>query len=133
MTVNKIELPSNRKFGLFFTLVFILASSYFYIKLNLTALIFFLTLSLLTLFVTLVKDELLDPFNKLWMRIGILIGMVVSPLVMGIIFITMFVPSSLAMKLLGRDELRLILTNKKTHWKNRDFDIDKSNSFKNQF
>ncbi|MDB0023843.1 SxtJ family membrane protein [Gammaproteobacteria bacterium] len=133
MNVNNIELPSNRKFGLFFTLVFMLASSYFYIKLNLIAVIFFLTLSLLTLFVTLVKDELLDPFNKLWMRIGILIGMVVSPLIMGIIFIMMFVPSSLLMKLLGRDELRLILKNKKTHWKNRDFDLDKSNSFKNQF
>ena len=133
MNIDNIELPSNRKFGLFFTLVFMLMSSYFYIKLNLTALIFFSTLSFLMLLVTLVKDELLDPFNKLWMRIGILIGMVVSPLIMGIIFIMMFVPSSLLMKLLGRDELRLILKNKKTHWKNRDFDLDKSNSFKNQF
>jgi hypothetical protein len=133
MNIDNIELPSNRKFGLFFTLVFMLTSSYFYIKLNLTALIFFSTLSCLMLLVTLVKDELLDPFNKLWMRIGILIGMVVSPLIMGIIFIIMFVPSSLVMKLFGRDELGLILKNKKTHWKNRDFDIDKFNSFKNQF
>ena len=93
----------------------------------------FLSLALLTFSITIVKDDLLYPFNKLWMRIGVLIGRVISPLVMGIIFFTMFVPSALLMKLFGRDELRLNFKNKKTHWKQRDFEIDKYNSFKNQF
>jgi hypothetical protein len=133
MDINNIELPSNKKFGLFFTIVFTIATIYSYTKLNTTAAIVFLILSLLTFFITIFKENVLSPFNKFWMRIGMIIGMVVSPLVMGIIFIVMFVPSSLLMKLFSRDELRLNFKSKKTHWKERDFDIDKSNSFKNQF
>ena len=133
MDNNNTDLPSNRKFGLFFTLVFLITAIYFYLKLNSNTQMVFLSLALLTFSITIVKDDLLYPFNKLWMRIGVLIGRVISPLVMGIIFFTMFVPSSLLMKLFGRDELRLNFKNKKTHWKQRDFEIDKYNSFKNQF
>jgi len=133
MDNNNVEIPSNRKFGLFFTLVFSIATFYFYIKVNSHALIVFLNLSLLTLFVTIIKDDILLPFNKLWMRIGIVIGTIISPFVMGIIFVILFVPLSLLMKLFGRDELRLDFINKKTHWKKRNPKVDKLNSFKNQF
>ena len=81
-----MQLPSNRKFGLFFTLVFILATIYFYIKFNSNASTVFLVLSLLMFFVTIVKDDLLLPLNKLWMEIGIMIGKIVSPVLMAIIF-----------------------------------------------
>ena len=132
-TNDNEHLPSNRKFGLFFTLVFAITSFYFYIIANTNALILFLILSFLIFTVTLIQDDLLLPFNKLWMKIGVFIGMIFSPFIMGIIFFIMLVPISLTMKFFGRDELRLNLINKKTYWKERAYETDEYNSFNNQF
>ena len=66
------------------------------------------------------------------MKFGILLGMIVSPIVMGLIFFGLFTPIAMLMRLFGRDELRLSLKKKKTHWINRkslkEFDL-----FKKQF
>tara|TARA_B100000780_G_C20923565_1_gene368008 strand:+ start:142 stop:528 length:387 start_codon:yes stop_codon:yes gene_type:complete len=128
-----MQLPSNRKFGLFFTLVFILATIYFYIKFNSNASTVFLVLSLLMFFVTIVKDDLLLPLNKLWMEIGIMIGKIVSPVLMAIIFFGMFMPLSIVMRIFGRDELRLNMKYRKSYWKEKVSVNPISESFKNQF
>tara|TARA_B100000767_G_C19660441_1_gene490721 strand:- start:343 stop:744 length:402 start_codon:yes stop_codon:yes gene_type:complete len=133
MDINKIQLPSNKKFGLFFTLVFSLVAIYFYTKLNFNALIVFSILSLLMLFITILKDDLLFPLNKLWMKVGILIGKIVSPVLMGIIFFGMFMPLSIGMMVFGRDELRLNMKIRKSYWKEKDLMNPISESFKNQF
>ena len=84
---------------------------------------------------TLVNPDVLLPLNRLWMRFGLLLGMIISPIVMGIIFFGLFTPMSLTMRLFRRDELRLRFKNKKTHWILRDFpDGDElSDSFKHQY
>tara|TARA_B100000787_G_scaffold169619_1_gene161393 strand:- start:3692 stop:4093 length:402 start_codon:yes stop_codon:yes gene_type:complete len=133
MDINNMQLPSNRKFGLFFTLVFILATIYFYIKFNSNASTVFLVLSLLMFFVTIVKDDLLLPLNKLWMEIGIMIGKIVSPVLMAIIFFGMFMPLSIVMRIFGRDELRLNMKYRKSYWKEKVSVNPISESFKNQF
>jgi len=52
------------------------------------------------------------------MKFGILLGMLVSPIIMGIIFFGIFTPLAIFMRFSGRDELRLHFK-KKTHWINR--------------
>ena len=132
MSDNSIQLPSNRKFGSFFCVVFGLAGFYFlFEESNWISLACFLT-SLLILIITLVKDELLLPFNKLWMRFGLLLGIIVSPIVLGIIFFGLFTPIAMLMRLSGRDELKLKFSRKASHWISRSEPI-KSGSFKNQF
>ena len=90
------------------------------------------TASLIFLFLTIVKDDILLPLNKLWMRFGFLIGMIVSPIILGIIFFGLFTPIALIMKLSGRDELKLKLKKKPNHWISRS-ELIKSESFKQQF
>ena len=132
MKFSEIELPSNRKFGIFFTFVFAVAAAYFYNSDIMTCAYLFSVTSLVFLAVTLVKDELLLPFNKLWMRFGLLLGIIVSPIVLGIIFFGLFMPIATIMRVSGRDELKLKFSRKASYWISRSEPI-KSDSFKNQF
>ena len=132
MKFSEIELPSNRKFGFFFTFVFAVTAAYFYNSTNMTWAYIFGAASLIFLVVTLVKDEILLPLNKLWMWFGLLLGIIVSPIVLGIISFGLFTPIAFVMRLSGRDELRLKFSNKASHWISRSEPI-KSESFKNQF
>jgi hypothetical protein len=132
MNLSEIELPSNRKFGFFFTAVFFIAAGYFWQKETTTTAYTFAAFSVLFFAIALIKADVLLPLNKLWMRFGLLLGMIVSPIVLGIIFFAMFTPIALLMRLARRDELRLRFKVKDTHWIKRDTSKH-SDSFKHQF
>ena len=132
MKFSEIELPSNRKFGFFFTFVFALAATYFYYSANVTWTYVFFAAAVVFLLLTLIKSDALLPLNKLWMRFGLLLGMIVSPIVLGVIFFGLFTPIAIFMRISGRDELRLKFAQKASHWISRDEPI-KSESFKQQF
>ena len=136
MKTSELELPTNKKFGFFFTAIFLIATTYFYINNASSSIVYTLSVVALSFLVaTLVNPDVLLPLNRLWMRFGLLLGMIISPIVMGIIFFGLFTPMSLTMRLFRRDELRLRFKNKKTHWILRDFpDGDElSDSFKHQY
>ena len=132
MKFSEVVLPSNRKFGFFFTFVFAVAAAYFYVKVSLTW--FYLLAAVATMFlvVTLAKADALLPLNKLWMRFGLLLSMIVSPIVFGVIFFGLFTPIALVMRISGRDELRLRSKPSNTLWIPRSHAIQ-AESFKNQF
>ena len=111
MNLSDIELPSNRKFGLFFTAIFLIAASYCYYVNSITWLYTFGVISLVLFLVTLIQADFLLPFNKLWMKFGLLLGMIVNPIVMGVIFFGIFTPVAIFTRFLGRDELRLKFKN----------------------
>lgn len=116
MKFDQIKLPSNKKFGFFFSFVFLIISIYFFYSINYIVGNLFLIIGLFFLIVTLLNAKLLLPLNKLWMRLGVLLGMIVSPIVLGIIFFGLFTPYSLVMKAMGRDVLSLNQKNKKSYW-----------------
>jgi hypothetical protein len=132
MKFSEIELPSNRKFGFFFTFVFAAVAAYFYYSANLSWAYVSIIAALIFLFITLIKSDYLLPLNKLWMRFGHLLGMIVSPIILGIIFFGLFTPIAMLMRLSGRDELGLKFSRKASHWILREEPI-KSGSFNNQF
>ena len=73
------------------------------------------------------------PLNKAWMRLGFLLGVIINPIVLGLIFFLLFTPIALLMRLFGRDELRLRVKNRSSHWKNRNIRSIGMNTFKQQF
>ena len=105
MKFSEIELPSNRKFGFFFTFVFCSSSSLFLLYENIDWAYAFVAAASIFLLITLIKSDTLLPLNKLWMRFGLLLGMIVSPIVLGLIFFGLFTPIAILMRLSGRDEL----------------------------
>lgn len=127
------QLPSNKKFGLFFSVIFTLLAFYFNYHANYNLTVVALIITVFFLLAALFFDSVLTPFNNLWMKFGLLLGMIVSPVVMASIFFGLFLPIALIIKIFGRDELRLKMKLRESHWKIREHDLMKRDSFKNQF
>jgi hypothetical protein len=64
-------------------------------------------LSVLLLAAALVRPEMLNPLNRLWLRFGLLLHRVVNPIVMALVFFGAVWPTGLVMRWMGRDLLRL--------------------------
>jgi len=132
MKAYNIKLPSNKKFGYFFSTIFLIAATYFfYIKSQAIGYVL-IVIGLLFLVITLTNAGLLLPLNQLWMRFGLLLGKIINPIIMGIIFFGLFVPYGLVIRLIGRDELNLKQVKNKIYWKLRSKELSQIN-FKRQF
>ena len=132
MKFSQYEIPSNRKFGYFFTFVFALMVVNFYFRANVTLVYIFAVASISLLLITLIKADVLLPVNKLWMRFGLLLGMLVSPIVLGVIFFVLFTPIAIVTRLIGRDELFIKFDRKESYWRIRSESV-KSESFNHQY
>ena len=131
--MEKIALPSNRNFGLFFSFIFFCTFIYSYLNQIKTLTILAIAISLVFLFISLIYPVVLRHLNKLWMKFGLLLGLIISPIVIGSIFLIIFVPISIFFKLINRDELLLKFGKYDTLWKKKIDSNTKESDFKNQF
>jgi hypothetical protein len=126
-------LPSNRSFGWTFTGIFVLAGAYGLWKGG-AALPWLLPLAALTALVTLTRDAWLAPLNRAWMKLGELLGKVVSPIVLGVIFYGVFTPVAGAMRLAGRDAMcRRFDPRARSYWVERDPPGPADDSYRNMY
>ena len=103
---NNIKIGSNRSFGIVFFVVFILIGFYPILKdgnLNIISIL----IGLIFLILGLLNSRFLTPLNKIWFKFGLLLGQIISPIVMGIIFFLIVTPIAFIMRLLGKDVLSL--------------------------
>ena len=89
-----------------------------------------LILSFIFLILGLLNSKLLEPLNKIWFKFGLILGKLVAPIVMGIIFFFVVTPTGLIMKILRKDLLNLKKNNSTTYWIKKD---NSNSNFKNQF
>ena len=132
MTKNKkIKIPSNRSFGIFFFIIFLIISI-FPITNDKNIVFWSLILALIFLFLGIANSSLLSPLNKLWFKLGVLLGNLISPIVMSAIFFLVVTPIGILMRLIGKDLLKL-KKNKltKSYWIERNTKI--KNKMKDQF
>jgi hypothetical protein len=117
---SKIKINSNRSFGIVFFLVFLIIS--LWPLLNENALrVWSIIVAMIFLILGLINSNFLTPLNKLWFKFGKLLGSVVAPIVMGVIFFLVITPTGFIMKLLGKDLLNKKYNNKiKSYWINRE-------------
>lgn len=127
-------LPSNKKFGLLFFGVFFALALYAHYKNEATAIIgLLLFVSSFFLISSFFFQALLTPLNKAWFMLGLALGKVVSPIVLGIIFFGLITPIALLARLMGRDELKLKRPKKSSYWSEPIGSNSDADSFKNQF
>jgi len=127
------KLPTNPKFGWFFAAVFAAVAVYAYWKGWNTLALIALIVAVLFAFVTLLVPQFLTPLNRLWYELGVLLGKIVSPIVLGIIFFVLITPISLFVRLFGRDELKIKKRSVESYWVDRLPPGPPSDSFKNQY
>ena len=69
----------------------------------------------------LARPSLLHVPNLMWGRLGLLLGKVVNPIVLSLMFYLVFTPAALCLRLAGKDLLRLKKQrNCKSYWIPRD-------------
>lgn len=131
---NKTTLPSERKFGFLFTFVFVLVSGYlFYNNIFNKFAFFFSFLAVLFLLIAIFKPSLLKLFNRLWFEFGIILGKIINPVVLGLLFFFLIAPVAIITRISGRDTLRLKLKKVDSYWQERQPEGPSKDSFKNQY
>mgnify|MGYP001173752066 CR=1 FL=1 len=129
MNKDDIKIGSNKSFGIVFFIFFLLVSIYPLIY-DGDLKIWSLLISVIFLILGLLNSKILTPLNKIWFKLGILLGKIVSPIVMGFVFFAVVTPISLIMKILKKDLLNMKKNNNQSYW------IEKSgpkSKMKNQF
>ena len=127
--MDDIKISSNKSFGIVFFVIFLLIAIY-----PLTnggdIRIWSGIISFIFLVLGLLNSRILTPLNKIWFKFGIILGKIISPVIMAIIFFLVVTPTGLIMRILGKDLLNLKKTNKDTYWIVKD---NTNNNLKNQF
>ena len=125
----KPKLGSNRSFGIVFFIVFLVI--FLWPMLSGNDLRFWaLIVSFIFLILGLLNSKILSPLNRLWFKFGILLGNVISPLVMCIIYFAVVTPIALLLKVFNKDILSLRKNKNVSYWKKKE---KYNTNMKNQF
>ena len=124
----KAKSKENITFGVLFFIFFLIISLY---PLNSGGVIrvWSIVLSLVFLIITIIKPNLFTFLNKSWIKFGILLGKIISPIVMGLIFFFVVTPIGILVRVLKKDVMGL-KRGASSYWINRE---DKVQTMKKQF
>jgi len=123
---SKIQTNSNRSFGIVFSIVFIIIAFWSFRGDFSQIKILPLLISLIFLILGLINSKLLTPLNKLWIKFGNLLGSIISPIIMAIIFFLVVTPTGILLRIFGKDLLNIKQkSNKNSYWIKKDKRISK--------
>lgn len=130
---SQLTLPSNRRFGL--TLGAALAGIGLFLVLRGAIVVgpVLLAIAIFLVGMAILFERRLETANRAWMRFGVLLGSVVSPVVLALVYFLMLTPLALYLKVIGRDELRLKKRKLESHWINVRDDANTMRNFEKQF
>tara|TARA_B100000965_G_scaffold303161_1_gene261855 strand:- start:378 stop:773 length:396 start_codon:yes stop_codon:yes gene_type:complete len=126
---NKEKVSSNRSFGIVFFVVFLLVGLWPMLN-NSDLRIWSLILSIIFLFLGVLNSRILTPLNIVWFKFGMLLGKIISPIVMGLIFFIVVTPTAIILKLFNKDVLSLKKNKSNSYWKKNS---NYKTSMRNQF
>ena len=120
---------SNISFGILFFVIFLIISLWPLLKEN-DLRIWSFIISILFLILSILNSKILSPIKRVWIRFGELLGQIISPIVLAVVFFIVVTPIGLFMKILRKDLLNIKFTKDKSYWIKRDKDLG---PMKNQF
>ena len=123
-----VKRKDNITFGILFFILFLIIGLY-PLKSGGTTRIWSLVLSSAFLIITIIRPNLLTFINRLWIQFGILLGKIISPLVMGLVFFFVVTPIGILIRILKKDVMGL-KRGDSSYWINRE---DKVQSMRKQF
>jgi len=115
MNKNKVK-NSNKSFGIVFFIFFLFLSVLIFKNNNILAYTF-LFISLIFLSLGLKSSELLSPLNKFWIKFGVLLGKIISPIIMALVYFSVVYLTKIFLILINKDILSLkINKNLDSYW-----------------
>ena len=126
---SKIKLPTNRNFGIVFFIVFLIIALWplLYEK---EIRYWSIVLSIIFFILGVLNAKILTPLNKVWFKFGVLLGSIISPVVLSLIFYLIITPISFILRIFGKDVLNLKYKKSSSYWLKKE---TKKSSMKNQF
>ena len=107
---------SNRSFGILFFLVF-LGFGLWPLTKEMSPNIYLIIISVIFLILGLLNSKLLSPLNNLWIKFGEILGKVIAPIVMAVVYFLILTPISLLVRLFGKDLIGMKFSNNlKSYW-----------------
>jgi nitrate reductase NapE component len=130
---HEVEASSNRSFGWVFTAVFLVIAVWPLLS-GETVRWWSLSVAAAFALVTVTVPKLLAVPNRLWLRFGLLLNRIISPIALAILFYIVVTPLGALMRLLGKDNLRLRRAESDTsYWIKREPPGPKPDSLNHQF
>ena len=123
-----IKPKDNITFGILFFIFFLIIGLY-PLKSGEVIRVWSTILSLIFLIITITKPNLFTYLNRLWIKFGMLLGKIISPIVMGLVFFFVVTPIGILVRVLKKDVMGL-KRGAPSYWINRE---DKIQSMKKQF
>ena len=112
----------EKKFGLMFSIIFLVIGLWPIMSLS-SVKIWSLVLAFILLTISFVKPSLLKPLNYYWIKLGELLGKLISPIVMALIFFVILTPISFIVRIIGKDLLKLKFSKNISYWIKRTEDV----------
>jgi len=107
---------SNKSFGILFFLVFFVFGLWPLTK-EMSPNIYLIIISVIFLILGLLNSKLLSPLNNLWIKFGEILGKVIAPIVMAVVYFLILTPISLLVRLFGKDLIEMKFNNNvKSYW-----------------
>ena len=132
--VTDTNLPSDKHFGIFTLVISVMGFILCFFWLNEFSIsLIFAALALALTLTLLIKESLFHPLNRAWFKFGIFLGKILNPIILGVIYLSLFLPVGLLLKLVKRDELQVKKFKYNTHWKSRSTNEIDENNFRQQF
>ena len=119
-------MSSNRSFGLLFFIVFLIIGLW-PLKNDLELNYIFIGISIIFLILGLLNSKVLTPLNKIWVKFGELLGRIIAPIVMALVYFFILTPISLIMRIFGKDLLNLKSSEESSYWIKREKNIGTMN------
>ena len=120
---------SNKSFGILFFIVFLIIGLWPLYHSNPIRL-WSVIVAVIFLILGLSNSRILSPFNKAWIKLGELLGKIIAPVIMFIVFFLVLTPLSLVVRIFKKDLLKLKYSKEKSYWTKREKNIG---SMKKQF
>jgi hypothetical protein len=113
---DKTNKKNNIFFGILFFIFFLIIGLYPLIS-NGPIRIWSVILSLVFLIITIIRPNLFTYLNRLWIKFGFLLGKIISPIVMGLVFFFVVTPIGILIRMFKKDLMGL--KKNTTYWINR--------------
>ena len=113
----------NRNFGIVFFIVFLIVGLWPLIY-STNVRLWSLIIAAIFLALAFLRPNLLTPLNKIWIKLGQILGKYISPIFLSIIYFIVLTPIGILLKIFKKDILDLKIDKKiDSYWKTRDFKI----------
>ncbi|MDC1092828.1 SxtJ family membrane protein [Pelagibacteraceae bacterium] len=121
---------AEKNFGLLFGLIFLIIALWPVLS-GLKLQLWYFIIAIIFFIIAFLKPIIFKPFNKAWIKFGEILGLIIAPIVMALVYFIILTPISLMVRIFGKDLLGLKFSKKQdTYWIKRE---KKPGTMKKQF